>query len=137
MKNSNKFGCFTDNQIKLIIFMLCNITKNFDQVLEVPLPEVIFLILKDLLSISFKETKQYKLDREIAYYRITVQVFKPKFGRIEFFFCFLNAFFQNFCIASELKQLFFFIVSVISLCRIRRIYYLFSFYAFFNNAGVF
>ena len=76
MKNSNKFGCFTDNQIKLIIFMLCNITKYFDQVLEVPLPEVIFLILKDLLSISFKETKQYKLDREIAYDRITVSSFQ-------------------------------------------------------------
>ena len=41
-----------------------------------PLPEVIFLILKDLLSISFKETKQYKLDREIAYDRITVSSFQ-------------------------------------------------------------
>ena len=42
MKNFDKFGGFTNNQIKTIIFMLCTVTEDLDYALEVLLPEVIF-----------------------------------------------------------------------------------------------
>ena len=42
MKNFDKFGGFTNNQIKTIIFMLRTVTEDLDYALEVLLPEVIF-----------------------------------------------------------------------------------------------
>ena len=37
MKNFDKFGGFTNNQIKAIIFMLRTVTEDLDYALEVPL----------------------------------------------------------------------------------------------------
>ena len=75
MKNFDKFGGFTNNQIKNIIFMLRTVTEDLDYALEVLLPEVTFFIIKDLFSISSKETKQYMLDGGIAYDRRPVSIF--------------------------------------------------------------
>ena len=75
MKNFDKFGGFTNNQIKNIIFMLRTVTEDLDYALEVLLPEVTFFIIKDLFSISSEETKQYMLDGGIAYDRRTVSIF--------------------------------------------------------------
>ena len=71
MKNFDKLEGFTNNQIKTIILMLRAVTEDLDYALEVLLPEVIkdLLIVKDLLSISSEETKQYMLDGGIAYDR--------------------------------------------------------------------
>ena len=71
MKNFDKFGGFTNNQVKTIIFMLRTVTEDLDYALEVLLPEVIFFIIKDLFGISSKESKQYMLDGGIAYDRRT------------------------------------------------------------------
>ena len=76
MKNFDKFGGFTNNQIKTIIFMLRTVTEDLDYALEVLLPEVIFFIIKDLFGISSKESKQYMLDGGIAYDRRTVSTFR-------------------------------------------------------------
>ena len=76
MKNFDKFGGFTNNQIKTIIFMLRTVTEDLDYALEVLLPEVIFFIIKDLFGISSKESKQYMLDGRIAYDRRTVSTFR-------------------------------------------------------------
>ena len=75
MKNFDKFGGFTNNQIKNIIFMLPTVTEDLDYALEVLLPEVTFFIIKDLFSISSEETKQYMLDGGISYDRRTVSIF--------------------------------------------------------------
>ena len=56
MKNFDKFGGFKNNQIKTIIFMLRTVTEDLDYALEVLLLEVIFLVIKDLFSISSEET---------------------------------------------------------------------------------
>ena len=77
MKNFDKFGGFKNNQIKTIIFMLRTVTEDLDYALEVLLLEVIFLVIKDLFSISSEETKQYMMEAGIAYDRRT--------GRIEAF----------------------------------------------------
>ena len=77
MKNFNKFGGFKNNQIKTIIFMLRTVTEDLDYALEMLLLEVIFLVIKDLFSISSEETKQYMMEGGIAYDRRT--------GRIEAF----------------------------------------------------
>ena len=69
MKNFDKFGGFTNNQIKTVILMLPTVTEDLDYALEVLLPEVIFFSLKDLLGISSEEAKQYMLDGGIAYDR--------------------------------------------------------------------
>ena len=61
MKNFDKFGGFTNNQIKTIIFMLRTVTEYIDYALAVLLPEVIFFFVKDLFGISSEETKQYML----------------------------------------------------------------------------
>ena len=71
MKNFNKFGGFKNNQIKTIIFMLRTVTEDLDYALEMLLLEVIFLVIKDLFSISSKETKQYMMEGGIAYDRRT------------------------------------------------------------------
>ena len=76
MKNFDKFGGFTNNQVKPIIFMLRTVTEDLDYALEVLLPEVIFFIIKDLFGISSKESKQYMLDGGIAYDRRTVSTFR-------------------------------------------------------------
>ena len=47
MKNFDKFGGFTNSQIKIVIFMLRSVTVDLDYALEVLLPDVIFLIIKD------------------------------------------------------------------------------------------
>ena len=44
--------------------------------LEVLLPEVIFLVIKDLFSISSEGTKQYMLDGGTSYDRRTVSNFR-------------------------------------------------------------
>ena len=75
MKNFDKFGGFTNNQIKTIIFMLRTVTEYIDYALEVLLPEVIFFFVKDLFGISSEETKQYMLDGRIGYDRRTVSTF--------------------------------------------------------------
>ena len=76
MKNSDKFGGFTNNQVKPIIFMLRTVTEDLDYALELLLPKVIFFIIKDLFGISFKESKQYMLDGGIAYDRTAVSTFR-------------------------------------------------------------
>ena len=76
MKNFDKFGGFTNNQVKTIIFMLRTVTENLDYALELLLPKVIFFIIKDLFGISFKESKQYMLDGGIAYDRRAVSTFR-------------------------------------------------------------
>ena len=48
MKNFDKFGGFTNSQIKIVTFMLRSVTVDLDYALEVLLPDVIFLIIKDL-----------------------------------------------------------------------------------------
>ena len=50
---------------KNVLIMLRTLTENLDFELDVLLPEVIFLIIKDILSISSKETIQ--LDGGIVY----------------------------------------------------------------------
>ena len=67
MKNFDKFGGFTNNQIENYIFMLRTVTEDLDYALEVLLPEVIFFIVKDLFRISSEETKQYMLMTEELY----------------------------------------------------------------------
>ena len=52
MKNFDKFGDFTNSQIKIIVFMLRTVTVDLDYALEVLLPEVIFLITKDLFQMK-------------------------------------------------------------------------------------
>ena len=74
--NFDKFGGFTNNQIKTIIFMLRTVTEDLDYALEVLLPEVIFFIIKDLFGISSKENKQYMFDGGIAYDRRIVSTFR-------------------------------------------------------------
>ena len=76
MKNFDKFGGFTNNQIKAIIFMLRTVAEDLDYALEVLLPKVIFFIIKDLFDISCEENKQYMLDGRIAYDRRTVSTFR-------------------------------------------------------------
>ena len=76
MKNFDKFGGFTNNQIKTIIFMLRTVTEDLDYALEVLLPEVIFFIIKDLFGISSKQNKQYMLYGGIAYDRRTLTTFR-------------------------------------------------------------
>ena len=49
MKNFDKFGGFTNNQIKTIIFMLRTDTEDLDYALEVLLPEVIFFHYKGFI----------------------------------------------------------------------------------------
>ena len=88
MKNFDKFGGFSNNQIKTIIFMLIIViilTEDLDYALEVLLPEVAFLVIKDLFSISSEEKKQYMLDGGIAYDRRSYQIFEAKVGRYEVF----------------------------------------------------
>ena len=51
-------------------FMLRTLTEILDFLLEVLLPEVIFLVIKDIFIILFEETKQ--LDGRIAYDRRTL-----------------------------------------------------------------
>ena len=48
MKNFDKFGGFTNSQTKIMIFMLRTVTVDLDYALEKLLPEVIFLIIKNL-----------------------------------------------------------------------------------------
>ena len=74
--NFDKFGGFTNNQIKTIIFMLRTVTEDLDYALEVLLPKVTFFIIKDLFGISSKENKQYMLDGGIAYDRRIVSTFR-------------------------------------------------------------
>ena len=76
MKNFDKFGGFTNNQIKTIIFMLLTVTEDLHYALEVLLPEFIFFIIKDLFGISSKQNKQYLLDGGIAYDRRTLTTFR-------------------------------------------------------------
>ena len=76
MTNFDKFGGFTNNQIKTITFMLHTVTEYLDYALEVLLPKVIFFIIKDLFGISFEEIKQYMLDGSIGYDRRTVSIFR-------------------------------------------------------------
>lgn len=66
MENFDKFGGFTDNQIKNTIFMVYNLTENLDYALEVLLAEVIFLVIQGIFSISSEETKQYMSTGRIA-----------------------------------------------------------------------
>ena len=80
MKDFDKFGGFTNNQVKTV-------TEDLDYTLKVLLPEVIFFIIKDLFDISPKESKQYLLDGGIAYDRRTFQM---KVGRIENFRIFVQ-----------------------------------------------
>ena len=89
MKNFDKFGGITNNQVKTIIFMLRPVTEDLDYTLEVLLPEVIFFIMKDLFSISSKESKQYMWMEGLL---MTEEHFEVKVGRIEVFLfsqCFL------------------------------------------------
>ena len=76
MKNFDKFGGFTSNQIKIIIFMLRTVTEDLDYALEVLLPEATSLVMKDLFSFSSEETKQCMLDEGIAYDRRTASNFR-------------------------------------------------------------
>ena len=62
MKNFDKFGGFTNNQVNTINFMLHTVTEDLDYALVVLFPDVIFLIYYD---ISSEETKQYMLQRWI------------------------------------------------------------------------
>ena len=56
--------------------MLRTVTEYLDYALEALLPEVIFLFIKDLFSISSEEIKQYMLDGGIAYDRRIVSNFR-------------------------------------------------------------
>ena len=49
MKNFDKFGGFTNNQIKTIIFMLSTVTEDLNYPLEVLLPGVIFFHYKGFI----------------------------------------------------------------------------------------
>ena len=57
MKNFDKFGGFTNSQIKIMIFMLRTVTVDLDYALEVLLPEVIFLIIKNLFHMKKPDSK--------------------------------------------------------------------------------
>ena len=89
MKNFDKFGGFTNNQIKTIIFMLRTVTEDLDYALEVLLPEVIFFIIKDLFDISTEKNKKYMLDGGTAHDRRTVSPFRGEDWQNRSFFIFL------------------------------------------------
>ena len=72
LKNFDKFGGFSNSQIKILILMLHNITDNLDYAVEVLLPEIIYIIIKDMFTLSSEETDQYMLDGGIDYGRRTV-----------------------------------------------------------------
>ena len=94
--------------------MLRTVTEDLDYALKVVLPEVIFLITKDLFRISSEETKSWM--EELLVTEELHQNFEAKVGRIKDFFIFLMfcvcSVFQNHFVALELKQPLFFIVSL-------------------------
>ena len=86
LQNFDKFGGFSNNQIKFIISLLRDITDDLDYALEVLLPEVIYLIIKDMFELSSEETELYMVDGGIDYGRRTVRSFRNE-GRYIYFEC--------------------------------------------------
>ena len=92
MKNFDKFGGFTNNQIKIIIFMLRTMTEDLDDAMEVLLQKVYFLLQRIYLVFHLKKPNNTCWMDGLLMSEELYQHFESKVGRIEVFLMF------SFCI---------------------------------------
>ena len=74
--NFDKFAGFSTDQIKMMISFLQRITEDYDDALQVLLPELIELLFVNIFTISNEEAQQYMLYSGNSYHGRILPDFK-------------------------------------------------------------